>query len=135
MTSFLFKEFFSFFKDSIISGISQTNYHLLVLDGHGLHVTLKALKQAMAFGFDMITLPSHTSHALQPLVVSCFKPFKTTLNKEKDVTMARSKYQELDKITFVNKKPLTNPWHDKTLGLVLRLLEYGHLTLEQWTIE
>ncbi len=135
MTSFLFKEFFSFFKDSIISGISQTNYHLLVLDGHGLHVTLKALKQAMAFGFDMITLPSHTSHALQPLVVSCFKPFKTTLNKEKDATMARSKYQELDKITFVNKKPLTNPWHDKTLGLVLRLLEYGHLTLEQWTIE
>jgi hypothetical protein len=109
MTSFLFKEFFSFFKDSIISGISQTNYHLLVLDGHGLHVTLKALKQAMAFGFDMITLPSHTSHALQPLVVSCFKPFKTTLNKEKDATMARSKYQELDKITFVNIKPLTNP--------------------------
>jgi hypothetical protein len=49
--------------------------------------------------------------------------------------MARSKYQELDKITFVNIKPLTNPWHDKTLGLVLRLLEYGHLTLEQWTIE
>ncbi len=29
-------------------------------------------------GLDFITLPSHTSHALQPLDVTCFKPFKTT---------------------------------------------------------
>jgi len=102
MTSFLFKEFFSFFNDSIPGGISQTNCHLLILDGHGSHVTLKALEQAMAFGLDMITLPSHTSHALQPLDVSCFKPFKTTFKKERDATMARSKYQELNKITFVS---------------------------------
>jgi hypothetical protein len=35
----------------------------LVLDGHGSHVTLKAIKQAKEFGLDMVTLPSHTSHA------------------------------------------------------------------------
>jgi hypothetical protein len=29
----------------------------------------------------MITLPTHTSHALQPLDVSCFKPFKIALKK------------------------------------------------------
>jgi hypothetical protein len=49
----------------------------------------------MDFGLDMITLPSHTSHAFQPLNVSCFKPFKTTFKKEKDVVMLVSKYQEL----------------------------------------
>jgi hypothetical protein len=92
MTSFFFKEFFSFFKDFILGGISHTNHHLLVLDGHGSHVTLEALKQAMTFHLNMITLPSHTSHTLQPLNVSCFKPFKTKLKKEKDATMARSKY-------------------------------------------
>jgi hypothetical protein len=64
MTSFLFKEFFSFFKDYVPSGISQTNRHLLIIHGHGSHVTLKDLEQAMALGLDMITLPSHTSHAL-----------------------------------------------------------------------
>jgi hypothetical protein len=78
MTTFLFKEFLSFFKRFIPSGISITNKHLLILDGHQFHVTLEAIKQAQEFGLDMITLPSHTSHALQPLDVVCFKPFKTT---------------------------------------------------------
>jgi hypothetical protein len=83
MTTFLFKEFPSFFKRLILGGISQTNCHLLILDGHGSHVTLKAIEQATDFGLDMITLPSHTSHALQPLNVSFFKPFKTTFIKRK----------------------------------------------------
>jgi len=29
----------------ILGGISQTNHHLLILDGHGSHVTLKTIKQ------------------------------------------------------------------------------------------
>jgi hypothetical protein len=101
MTSFLFKEFLSFFKDYVQSGISQTNHHLFILDGHKSHVTLKVLEQAMAFGLDMITLPSHTSHALQPLDVSCFKPFKIAFKEEKDVVTAKNEYQEPDKITLV----------------------------------
>jgi hypothetical protein len=55
-----------------------TNRYLLILDAHGSHVTLKTIKQAMDIGLDMITLLSHTSHALQPLNVFYFKPFKTT---------------------------------------------------------
>jgi hypothetical protein len=64
MTTFLFKKFLSFFKRSIPSGISITNRHLLILDGHGSHVTLEAIEQVQEFGLDMIILPSHTSHAL-----------------------------------------------------------------------
>jgi hypothetical protein len=63
MTTFLFKEFLFFFKRFIPSGISITNKHLLILDGHGSHVTIETIKQAQEFGLDMITLPSHTSHA------------------------------------------------------------------------
>jgi hypothetical protein len=48
---------------------------------HGSHVNLEAIKQVQQFGLDMITLPSHTSHALQPLDVNCFKPFKITFGK------------------------------------------------------
>jgi hypothetical protein len=72
MTSLLIKDFLSFFKRSIPCGISLSNHHLLALDGHGSHVSLKAIKQAQQFVLDMIALPSHTSHALQPLDVSCF---------------------------------------------------------------
>jgi hypothetical protein len=81
MTSFLFKEFLLIFKRSIAGGISLSNCHLLILNGHGSHVNLKAIKQIQQFGLDMITLPSHTSHVLQPLNVNCFIPFK--INKIK----------------------------------------------------
>jgi hypothetical protein len=64
MIAFLFKEFLSLFKRSIRSGVSLTNRHLLILNGHGSHVALEAIKQAKDIGLNMITLPFHTSHAL-----------------------------------------------------------------------
>jgi hypothetical protein len=56
MTSFLFKEFLSFFKRSILGGSSPSNHHLLILNGHGSHVSLEAIKQVQQFGLDMIML-------------------------------------------------------------------------------
>jgi hypothetical protein len=70
---------------------------LSILDGHGNHVTLEAIEHAKEFRLDMITLPTHTSHVLH---VFCFKPFKTTFRKVKDVVMFKSKHKELDKITL-----------------------------------
>jgi hypothetical protein len=64
MTNFLFKKILSFFKRSVLGGISPSNHQLLALDGHGSHVIFDALKQAQLFGLNMIILPSHTSHAL-----------------------------------------------------------------------
>jgi hypothetical protein len=70
MTFFSFKELFSFFKKSIASGISQTNHHLLILDGHSSHiVTLETIKQAQAFKLDMIILPSHTFQTSRHLLL------------------------------------------------------------------
>jgi hypothetical protein len=37
MTTFLFKEFMSFFKKLVPSGVFLTNSQLLILDGHGSH--------------------------------------------------------------------------------------------------
>ncbi len=83
MTNFLFKELLSFFKRLVPSGISLINRHLFILDGHGSHVTLKAIEHAQTFGLDMIILPSHTSHAMHPLVVTSFKLFKIALKKKR----------------------------------------------------
>jgi hypothetical protein len=40
-TFFLFKKFLTFFKNFILGGVFLTHWYLLVLGGHGSHVTLK----------------------------------------------------------------------------------------------
>jgi hypothetical protein len=100
MMSFLFKEFLSFFKRSIPKDIFQSNLHLLVLDGHGSHVTLETIKQTQQFGLNMVTLPFHTPHALRPLDVRCFQPFKTTFRKERNNAMVKTNHYEAKKCTL-----------------------------------
>lgn len=80
----------------------------MILDGHGSCVTIEAIKQIIEFGLDMVALPLHTSHDLQPLDVSTFKPFKTNFRKERNLAMERNNHVELDKVTlvrWVNKNP------------------------------
>jgi hypothetical protein len=60
---------------------------------------LEAIAQAHEFGLNMVTLPTRTSHVLQPLDVSCFKPFKTTFRKERNNAMVMNNQCELDKCT------------------------------------
>jgi hypothetical protein len=73
--TFMFENFMSLFNKLVLGGMSLCNWQLLLLDGHGNHVTLKAIEQAKEFGLDIITLPSHTS------------PFKITFRMIKDATM------------------------------------------------
>jgi hypothetical protein len=98
MTCFFFKVFLSFFKQHIPCGISITNHHLLIINNHRSHVILELIEQTQAFGLNMMTLSSHTSHALQPLDVACFKPFTTTFRKEKNEAMASINYTKANKI-------------------------------------
>jgi hypothetical protein len=79
---------------------------------HGSHVTLEAIEQTKDFGLNMIILPSNTSHALQPLDVACFKPFKTIFKKERDTIMVRKNDIKVDKITLVG-------WVNKALDQAL----------------
>jgi len=81
--------------------MSLSNRNLLILYGHGNHVTLETIEHAKDFGLDMITLPSHTSHVLQPLYVSCFKPFKTVFFKVRDATMSKNNQMEPNKIILI----------------------------------
>jgi hypothetical protein len=75
----------------------------------------------------MITLPSHTSHALQPLDASCFKPFKTTLKNKGNNSMVNNNYKELDKIALVNwvDKALDETLSQKKSRMGLRLHGFG----------
>ena len=47
--------------------------------GHKSHINLDVLLMAKEHGIDIISIPSHTSHGLQPLDKVCFRPFKVAL--------------------------------------------------------
>jgi hypothetical protein len=84
-----FKIFQDFFKNFIVQAyggnLFKINRHLLLLDGQNSHVTLEVVHKARNVVLDFITLPSHMSHALHPLDVACFKPFKIAFKVYRDV--------------------------------------------------
>ncbi len=50
----------------------------------------------------MVTLLVYTFHALQPLDVSWFKPFKIVFKKERNNAMDKNNHYEPDKCTLAN---------------------------------
>lgn len=61
---------------------------LLIADGHSSHITAKVIAYAMEHAIDLLILPPHCSHILQPLDVGIFAPLKRALAAETD-TIAR----------------------------------------------
>ena len=57
---------------------------LLVMDGHGSHITANVIAVCMQHAIDLLILAPHTSHILQPFDVSVFSPLKRTLAAETD---------------------------------------------------
>jgi hypothetical protein len=92
MTSYLFGAWVSHFIELVreSGSISQEHRHLLILDGHISHVSVEVVQEARRTGLDLLTLPSHTSHALQPLDVNVFKPFKQFFHQYRDYWMSRN---------------------------------------------
>jgi hypothetical protein len=78
MAFYFFSAWISYFLEFVgrLGGISLERRHLLILDGHNIHVTLEVVLEAKRMGLDLLTLPCHTSQALQPLDVLVFKQFK-----------------------------------------------------------
>ena len=54
---------------------------LLTMDNHSSHLDYNVIKFAKDNGIVLLTFPPHCSHALQPLDVSVFGPFKSGLKK------------------------------------------------------
>lgn len=92
VTSYIFNMWISHFIASIQQkgGTSPNQHHLLILDGHNSHVTLEVAHVARNVGLDLINLPLHTSHVLQPLNVLMFKSFKQFFQEYRDFWMSRN---------------------------------------------
>ena len=57
---------------------------LLIMDGHSSHMTAIVIRFCMKHDIDLLILPAHTSHVLQPLDVGVFSPLKRAMAKETD---------------------------------------------------
>lgn len=76
MTKDLFLEWLRHFRESVPGGVSTSNPHLLLLDGHCSHLDEEAIILARGMGLQIALLPPHSSHRLQPLDVGVFRAFK-----------------------------------------------------------
>jgi hypothetical protein len=71
------KYWFKWFKEAI----KTEEKVLLILDGHFSHVPLEVLLSAKEMNIEIFTLPSHTTHFLQPLDVVMFSVFKQSYER------------------------------------------------------
>lgn len=60
---------------------------LLILDNHASHISLPVYEYCKRNNINMLSLPPHTSHRMQPLDVSFFGPLKNAYKKECDSFM------------------------------------------------
>ena len=102
MTATLFSHSISHFIRCLErkGGISHERRHLLILDGHSFHITLEVVQKCKEVGLDLLTLPSHTSHRLQPLDVGVFAPFKCYFKKYRDAWSVNNKGKGASKHTL-----------------------------------
>lgn len=74
---------------------------LLILDGHSSHSKdLKVLEHALELGITMLCLPPHSTHVLQPLDVSFFKPLKQYYNEACRLFLRANPGKTLSKAQF-----------------------------------
>jgi hypothetical protein len=102
MIGFLFSAWIDHFIQSLqcSGGISPENPHLLILNGHNSHITIEVVAKAKEVGLHLVNLPSHTSHALQPLDVSVFGPFKHAFQIYRDIWAMNNKGRGAKKVVL-----------------------------------
>ena len=73
--------FLTWFEEIFIVGTSHARPTLLIIDGHGSHISYSVIKRAVEENINIILLPPHTTNVLQLLDVGLFRSLKANLSK------------------------------------------------------
>ncbi|KAJ5261124.1 hypothetical protein N7478_009036 [Penicillium angulare] len=76
-------------------------FRLLILDGHGSHLTAKFDQICAENNIIPLCMPAHSSHLLQPLDVGCFAVLKRAYGRFIS-DLARVGYNHIDKFDFLD---------------------------------
>ncbi|GMG14216.1 unnamed protein product [Aspergillus oryzae] len=79
-------------------------YRLLILDGHGSHLTPQFDDICSQNNIIPLCMPAHSSHLLQPLDVGCFGPLKRAHGQLVENKM-RLGFNHIDKLDFLKAFP------------------------------
>jgi len=66
-------------------GPDDIHQRLLIVDGHGSHIRADFIAHCMENKIDLLVMPAHCTHVLQPLDVGVFAAFKTAHSGETDM--------------------------------------------------
>ena len=89
----LFQDWLKHFKDNAKPTIEDPV--LLVLDNHGSHISLESYEFCRANHINVVSLPPHTSHKLQPLDLSFYGPLKKAFNIQCDRFLRANRFQKI----------------------------------------
>ena len=74
---------------------------MLILNGHASHLSTAAIEFSLASNINLLYLPPHTTHILQPLDVSLFTPLASAYKKNiYSITRLGASYV-VDKVDFL----------------------------------
>ena len=79
---------------------SPEDYLVLLCDGHGSHISAAFISYSLQNRIDIILLPPHSSHLLQPLDVAIFGPLKSALANRQS-RLFRSGIRRIEKIAWL----------------------------------
>lgn len=68
--------------DQYTKGKARRKYRLLILDGHGSHMTMAFIDYCLKKRIILAIFPPHSTHTLQPLDVGLFGPLATQYSSE-----------------------------------------------------
>jgi hypothetical protein len=69
---------------------ARTSWRLLILDGHGSHVTMDFIDYCHQNKILLLVYPPHSTHTLQPLDVVMFKPLSSAYSTQISAFMQRN---------------------------------------------
>jgi hypothetical protein len=73
---------------------------LLILDNHGSYASYEAIRFCKDHGIELIGLPPHSTHVLQPLDRTFFKSLKAQYHKNATEWMHRNPAEAINKVRF-----------------------------------
>jgi hypothetical protein len=88
----------------LTNGRTMGRYRMLILDGHGSHLTAEFDRTCTENNIIPVCMPPHSSHLLQPLDVSCFAVLKRQYGQLVEQRM-RLGFNHIDKIDFLTAFP------------------------------
>ena len=93
-------------EDLFLTWLKHFNLHrsqgrcLLILDGHSSHLSLQCLEYCVEHQIELLCLPPHTTHVLQPLDRTVFKPLKAYYHQEGNIFIHNNPQASITKFVF-----------------------------------